>query len=394
VLRLVIAALQDDPTDRHDLDRLLRDPQLVLAMLQDAVDTVQAQPVGSVAVRQQPVLLWDQLVAVFGDETSLRGGLAAVETQVDLSTLYEEAKQALDLARRYEKGWRPTLPFAAATVTSRPAPNGPRHMLAPRLDQWPDVILRAVGSFVVGPGQAQQVSLASRDVHQRIAAALFASDFTAALSELRHRRDLEPASGGWDTDDTFDQNVQAAVLRAPVTAETAPLHVQGRCGVLLPGLTDPTVRVIVEAHVTIHSDYGKDADGSTPSSPSASRLSIAETRDLLAAAVGAADHIGRAVLPDLLGGHAPPPSSIELHLAARQPDTAGQHATTLADTIDLEPLGASTRPAQPEGQFATDGDARLDEPAIRKDVATRAIRYMAHVWGYLDADKNLQQLLD
>jgi len=396
VLRLVTAALQDEPTARDDLDRLLADPHVVLALLQDAVDTVQTQPQGSVAVRQQPVLLWDQLVAVFGNQTNLRGGLAAVEMQVDTSSLDEQAKQALDLARRYNHGWRPTLPFAAPAVTSRSAPNGPRHLLVPLSDQWPDVILRAVCSFAAAPGQAQQVSLVSRDVHQRIATALAASDLTAALAELGHRRGLQPASGPWETDGTFDQNLRAAVLRVPVTPKNAPLHLQGRCGVLLPGVTDPTVRVVVEIHLTVHGDegQGQDAESSPPPPPSTWRLSVVEARDLLAAAIGAADHLGRTVLPNLLGGHASPPSSVELHLAARQPDTAGQRAATLADIIDLEPLGASTRPAPSEGQFATDSDARLDEPATRKDIATRAVRYMAHGWGYLDADKGLQHLLN
>ena len=101
LLRLFLVAKQEaDPTDPHF--EIPDSPCMTLALLRSARTEVRSQSLGSHTIRRSPRLVWDALLELYGDESTLR---ERIET---LKTLQPEGSdELLQLADRYLGGWRP-----------------------------------------------------------------------------------------------------------------------------------------------------------------------------------------------------------------------------------------------------------------------------------------------
>ena len=101
LLRLFLVAKQEaDPADPHF--EIPDSPCMTLALLRSARTEVRSQSLGSHTIRRSPRLVWDTLLELYGDESTLR---ERIET---LKTLQPEGSdELLQLADRYLEGWRP-----------------------------------------------------------------------------------------------------------------------------------------------------------------------------------------------------------------------------------------------------------------------------------------------
>lgn len=78
-------------------------PKLTLALLQSALTEERSHSMGSRAVRRIPILAWDTLINIYGDEATLK---ARVENLKEAQL--EGADELLALAEKYIDGWRPS----------------------------------------------------------------------------------------------------------------------------------------------------------------------------------------------------------------------------------------------------------------------------------------------
>lgn len=77
-------------------------PELTLSVLRSARSEVRTQSIGSRAVRRSPRLAWDALIELYGDEGLLRERIDHIEAGDK-----GDAKDLVELARKYIVGWRP-----------------------------------------------------------------------------------------------------------------------------------------------------------------------------------------------------------------------------------------------------------------------------------------------
>lgn len=175
---------------------------------------------------------------------------------------------------------------------------------------------------------------------------------------------------------------------------------QARCAILLPDLQSDVLRVIVDLYLRMTEltapAYLSDATASQPTARSDTRLSLAETAQLLETCLEVATEDVPARFSSLLGTSFAARTSIELHLEAGRTDTSGAaREVTLADSTDLEPLGTPTRPKTPpiEGHFAASGLPPLVHEEGRRTLVGDALGRIAEDWGYLNAEPGLTTAL-
>jgi hypothetical protein len=378
-LRLLGLAIEQDPNDRGDLDQQLRDPGLTLVLLRDALGYVQSRNIGSVAIRREPVLRWDELVAVYGDEQALVGCLSTIR---GMSGLSADDEKLLELAKQYESGWRPS-PLWTVGPRSRPSVmtsrNSPHDLLAVSGDGAPDLVLRAVASYEIDQARASGVSLRRQSVIDAVTAAMEGSELAAMLSETG----LDTTSGtwSWGLDSTYDHNNLTVQFRADGPVDQEPLKVSFTCAVLMPTpQASGTGKVVVDTLIDRRVRVTEDSAGEDPEL----KLSLVQVRDIFVWALGAASGVGD-LLPEIVDDCALPPAGVELHIASRTAQSS-RPQSNIQDMIDLDPLGA--RPGngsiQP-GQFSVPGTAPEGALDARRSFAEQAIRKMGENWGHLAA---------
>lgn len=81
-------------------------PELTLAILRSSRDDVVSHSIDSRNVQREPRLDWDTLVHLYGDEDVLRCRIECIE---DSMPMKGEDLEALELAKRYLGGWRPSI---------------------------------------------------------------------------------------------------------------------------------------------------------------------------------------------------------------------------------------------------------------------------------------------
>jgi hypothetical protein len=97
---LLLAKREADPSeDPFNVDN---SPTLTLAILRNALSEAKRQAVGSRAVRRSPVLAWDSLIELYGDEATLKERIKALK-----ATEPQGDDHLLELADKYIGGWRP-----------------------------------------------------------------------------------------------------------------------------------------------------------------------------------------------------------------------------------------------------------------------------------------------
>jgi hypothetical protein len=380
-LRLLGWAVEQDPADRGDLDRQLSDPRLVLTLVRDALGYVQSRGMGSVAVHRDPVLRWDQLVAVYGSEQALVSSLSTIR---GLSGLSAEDEGLLELVTKYEHGWRPSTPWA---MDSQPQPsvmtsrNGPHDLLVLSGDKAPDLVLRAVASYEIDQARADRVSLRTRDVIDVVTERLDAAELAMMLSDAG----VDAPSSGWrwSLDPTYDHNNLVVLFRVDPIADLQSLKVSFTCAVLMPTpQTANTGRVVVDVLI----DRDTESAGEDPGDSSLAKLTLEEVRDIFVWALGAAGAVGD-LLPRIVDDYALPPAGVELHIASRSAQSS-RPPSTIEDMINLEPLGPrpGSGSVQP-GQFSVPGAAPDASPEVRRALAEQGIRKMGENWGCLAAGR-------
>ncbi len=151
-----------------------------------------------------------------------------------------------------------------------------------------------------------------------------------------------------------------------------------------------------EAELKALSSGGDDAPGEDEGAPERqlARVTLADVAHVLATCLRAtAEDVPTACLPTLVGTAGLPRTSIELYtFAGRMGTPSSSGPRTLADTVDLEPLGAGGQHPPTEWRFAAEGDLSLRGEHEPGDVVVTALRRMALEWGYLDPDPGLPQL--
>lgn len=101
LLRVLLLAKRDAGPSEDPLI-ILDSPEMTLALLRSARSDVRSQSVGTRAVRRSPRLVWDALIELYDDETSVKQrieGLKASGLECD--------EGLLELADKYSSGWRP-----------------------------------------------------------------------------------------------------------------------------------------------------------------------------------------------------------------------------------------------------------------------------------------------
>ncbi len=123
-------------------------------------------------------------------------------------------------------------------------------------------------------------------------------------------------------------------------------------------------------------------------------ISITETRDLLAAALGSAADIGAIQLPRLYDDNTLPHLGTEIYIICGNP-TQTPPSPDIPELIDLTPLGSSTSNNSPRaGGYRAESTGPISQEDQRRDLVNDALRYMAGaVWRYPDADVQLLRIL-
>jgi hypothetical protein len=291
---------------------------------------------------------------------------------------------AVDLARRYLAGERPadglspSRDLVIRNVTSQPGTFFP-----PPHGDWPALLIRAAATYETDPAWLARADISGADYHRKLAGWL-ADRFPAGrIAELATARSLPADISAWEPDEDAYQTGRSAVQRLVVGPSGRPSAVV-RCGVLLPGRGE-LMRLILDIALS-----------PTPQTDQEwGRLTLEEVRDLLAAAAeGTVGPTGEEIIRSLFAGDMPPRATIELFLSSAESGTGERQTSTLPDTIDLEPLGSSTRPNQPprQGMFAVAGDTPVMTDRDRRHLIASALVRMALDWGYLDAKSQLAAL--
>jgi len=395
VLLMLTSAVHDNTDSRADLDRELQNSRLVRALITDALGTVITQQIGSFNVQHQDILNWEALIRVFGDQTALANAIARLSIASDTGDADSAFAKALALAHRYLAGWRPDASWLPPALNTVAAQNGPRNLLRPLNGTTAGLVIRVVARHRLDAVRANQVSLASSNVHSRMQAALAGAPILDALRTLAASRGVPAVEPEWRPGPDQDQNAKLAVEIVQLAANEPIADLRARCAIVMPGMTDSELRIVVEVQVA-----GR-AGAEDPSGPPPTQvlpLILTEVRDLMSVALRTAELVDRGFLRDLIGIPKPPRIGIETHLAvweATQADgNAPRQNTTLTDVIDLTPLGHLTDSTQrQEGAFASNDAWDLREPAEVDRLTVEAMTSMARDWGFLNIDEVLPKAL-
>jgi hypothetical protein len=381
-LDLLTTALAEDPGDRDDIDQALANDDFAVALLLSAVAEVRSRSLGNVATQTEQILRWEQLRTVIGDDRAI-GELA------DRAAIRGEGKEKLQavvkLARDYLAGWRPrSSPSAGRPLVIREPSNAPNMMFSPSvISGWPALLVRAATTYEVDPIWASQADVSGQEFHDRLASFLAELPLPSQIVSLAEARGLDTHSASWQPDRDANQFSRAAVQRLVLGPDDQPAAIL-RYAVFLPDNTGP-MKLITDiamspAEIT-DSKWG--------------RLAPEELRDLMAAALDAAAGPAAAQIIRSIFGEPAPRTGVELYLWSAQGQSDTQRpSNTLASTIDLDVLGAPTRPGQAaqQGLFAVAGDTPTATPLDCRYLSIQALIRMALTWGYLDAPARLLPL--
>jgi len=381
-LRLLAAALAEDPADREDIDQLLQDDDAAAALLLSAPAQVRAQAVGSVAVRTEQVLRWQFLGTVVGDDKAI----AAVVDRVAAARADDEAVMAVvALTRKYLAGWRPSeFPFDSPDPVIRQVLNHPHMIFSPSGigGGWPALLIRAATTYEVDPAWAARADVSGAEFHHRLTAFLDGVSLTGQIAALAGARDVPGYAGGWKPDPDAQQFAGAAVQRLILGPADQPAAVL-RYAVFLPGNTGP-MKLITD--IMLSPGEATDAKWG--------KLGLEEIRDTLAAALEApAGPVAGELLRSIYSGEIPPRTAVELHLCSPQGQSGGR-PLTLNSMIDLDALGTPARTDMPalQGMFAVAGNTPTATVQDRRNLVIHALIRMALDWGFLDARAKLVPL--
>lgn len=382
-LLLLGMALEEDPADRENIDRVLEDDDAAAALLLSAPARVQGQTVGSVAVQTEQVLRWELLGTVVGDGKAI----AALVDRVAARCADDEAAMAVvALARQYLSGWRPSMfSFSSPGPVIRQAFNHPNMFFSPSLigAGWPALLIRAVSTYEVDPAWAAQADVSGAEFHHRLAAFLAGVPLAGQIATLAAARALPADIDGWEPDRDAYQFTRGAVQRLTLGPSDQPAAVL-RYAVFLPDNTGP-MRLITDIALS----PSEDTDAKW------GRLGLDEIRDALAVVLEAtAGPVAGQILGSIYFGETPPRTAVELYLWSAQGQSGGRPSNTLNSTIDLDALGPPTRADQPalQGMFAVAGDTPTASAQDRRNLIVQALIRMALDWGYLDARARLAPL--
>ena len=392
LITLLYNAVQDDAGERATLDEQLGEPEVMAAVLRDSLGTVSSWQIGSVAISREPMLNWDGLVAVCGGSERLASLLGRFRQVADPSTLADaEIALALRLAGEHLQAGPPPPRWSRAATTTQLNNGRTRDILRVRDEPAAELVLRAASLHTASPQKVEQSSLLTNQVHQALQQHLAKGELIDAVNAYcaQHGLTVDPDAQASLENDNL--TVHTAVARRTVTAPNSPVVVTVRAAITSPGTGDTYVRVITETWIA-RSTVVHNADAQHPGTPPA--VSIAEARDLLAAALGTAADISTTLLPDVYDDHTLPHSRTEIHIACGETtQTTGNPALT--ELIDLTPLGLSTHTnPHREGDYATDSTESISDTNQRRALVNRALRYLtATVWRYPDAGTHLLALL-
>ncbi|MHB1873929.1 MAG: P-loop NTPase fold protein [Streptosporangiaceae bacterium] len=381
-LGLLASALAEDPADRADVESLLHDPDAAAALLRSAVAEVRSQPLGSAAVTIQPVLRWELLRTVAGEDQAIMELADTAATNPESS---QDLAVAIEMAHQYLAGQRPPPPpFAGRPLVLRPPLNSPGTHFSPNLSTgWPGLLLRALTSYEVDPLWAANADISGREFHDRLAGFLVSAPLTEQIAAMAEKRGLLAEPGQWRPDPDVTQYSKGAVEQLVLGPTDCPA-VMVKVAVFLPG-NPGTMRLITDVYLS--PTQATDANWAP--------LSLTETRDVLVTALDVAGGaIAEAILRAVFSGELPTRTAIELYLYPGQAQIEKRASTTLEYMIDLKPLGALTRPGQPasQGLFAVAGDTPISSAQDRHYLCGQALTRMALDWGYLDAPAALESL--
>lgn len=100
---LRVLAVAKDQAEAGEVTAEIDDlPELTLALLRSARSETRSQTIGTRAVHRSPVLIWDALVDLLGDEATLKQRVVSLRE----SGICDDA-ELLELVDRYLGGWRP-----------------------------------------------------------------------------------------------------------------------------------------------------------------------------------------------------------------------------------------------------------------------------------------------
>jgi hypothetical protein len=383
-LWLLDTALAEDPADRDDIDHLLGDQGAAAALLLSASGQVRSRAVGRVAVQTRPMLRWQSLATVVGDDRAIEAMVdRAAATRADDTALIE----AVTLARRYLTGWRPPeAPFGGPDPVIRQAANHPNMIFSPSVfgGGWPALLIRAVTTYEVDQAWTARADVSGTQFHDRLAAFLSQISLTGYTAGLAESRGLPAEVGGWKPDPDSYQVGGAAVQRMIIGLPDEPVAVL-RYAVFLPSSTAPVAKLI--ADIAVSPAEATDAAWG--------KLRIEEVRDGLAAVLEAAGGPEAAQLVrSVYAGEMPPRMTAEFYLWPGQGQSGGRESITLNKVIEMDALGPPARTDQSalQGMFAVAGDTPTDTTQDRRNLVIAGLIRMALDWGYLDARAKLAAL--
>lgn len=381
LLSLLATALAEDPADRENIDRLLKDGEIAAALLRSALGHVRSQSFGSVAVQAERVLHWELLATVVGDDKAIDAVVARAAAACPED---EAASAVVGLARKYLAGWRPSMsnPTTPDPVI-RQAANHPNTSFSPSAvgDGWPGLLVRAVTTYEVDPAWAARADVSGAEFHQRLAAFLGSLPLASHVAALARARVLAADVGDWRPDPDAQQFSGGAVQRLVVGPAEEPAAVL-RYAVFLPRTGESVMKLI--ADIAVSPDEATDARWG--------KLRIEEIRDTLASVLEAVGGPQTDLLVrSIYSGEMPPRVTAEVYLWPGQGEHGGRPSTSLNSFIDLDALGAPTRPDWPaqQGMYAVAGGTPTATAQDRRNLVIHALTRMALDWGYLDARARL-----
>jgi predicted KAP-like P-loop ATPase len=392
---LLYHAVRDAPGDRATLDEQLAEPMVFAAILRDALDNVHSWPTGSIVVRSTPMLHWDTLIGIFGDEPTLADSLDRFRQKADTELLEDEqVALALDLAAQRLQAGPPAARWDHPATTTEPITGHTRDILRLNNEPAAQLILRVAGQYTASPASLQQTTLVSSQVHDTIHRRLSGGEMNDAAAAYCAQHSLPLDLAPQAETETDNSSHQVAVARRTITASDSPVTVTIRAALISPGPNEQHVRVIAEVWLAL-ANPAKQPSGTGPDAPVWTPvLSIAETRDLLVGVLGTVADIGSDDLPGLYGDNVLPHVSTEIHIMLGNP-VQSESAPDVSDLIDLAPLGPVGSNSKPrEGGYSASAVAPIRERRQRVDVVNDALRYMSGpVWRYPEADTRLLGLL-
>jgi len=385
-LRLILEAVEDNPSTRGELDSALKDRTLFLRILRKAATEVTVKPLGSLAVERTATLMWGQLLSAVGGQSVLQ---ELVES-VDDTNLEVGDRAVLDLAKKYLAGWRPAIPKSTVVLRSVMATNSPSNFLAPPRASVgaPDLVFRSVSIFDT---QVSPPSVSGRAFHDHMTSELEMSRLSEQALSTFGSLSGESASAAWVPDADIQQTRQVAVSRIHLRASNGA-EVVGRFALLESGSATRAVADLCIWYPTL-AEANSPEEESDPSRRPVKPLTLGHAVAILASTVEAvAGQLGLAILPTVFGGQWSKNPVVELHLVPRPGTDTNRPQYSLPDVIDFAGLGTPSSHPPYEGHAGLELDELVRDEHQAREIVIDELRRLTADWGYLDADPGLNSL--